>query len=177
MKRTGIEQLLPEIMRRTLGAGKPMDAILGVMESLHAPAEDCLLHIEQVFNPYATERRFVPYLASWVDLDRFFDASASEPISSGSGRVRELIARAAWLSKWRGTERGLLAFLETATGATGFAVDEQAGRAPFHIRVRVPAALAPHRALIARIVASEKPAYVTAEIEYEPEENEHVPRV
>jgi phage tail-like protein len=177
MKQTGIEQLLPEIMRRTLGAGKPMDAILGVMEDLHAPAEASLERIEQFFNPYTTPARFVPYLASWLDLERFFDVAGSEPVSSGGGRVRELIARAAWLSQWRGTARGLLAFLETATGATGFTIDEHAQQRAFHISVHVPAALAAHQALIARIVDSEKPAYVTAEIHYDPEENRDVPRV
>jgi len=177
MKRTDIEQLLPEIMRRTLGAGKPMDAILGVMEDMHAPAEDCLARIELYFNPYDTQPRFVPYLASWLDLERFFDVSGSEPVSTGRGRLRELIARAAYLSQWRGTRRGLVAFLETATGATGFEVDESGHQRPFHIRVRVPASLAPHRALVARIIDSEKPAYVTAEIDYEPQENDDGPRV
>ena len=137
MKRTDIEQLLPEIMRRTLGAGKPMDAILGVMEDMHAPAEDCLARIELYFNPYDTQPRFVPYLASWLDLERFFDVSGSEPVSTGRGRLRELIARAAYLSQWRGTRRGL----------------------------------------VARIIDSEKPAYVTAEIDYEPQENDDGPRV
>lgn len=196
MKRTAIEQLLPEIIRRTAGAGSPLAAILDVMEGLHAPSEQLLGRIDQVFNPYATDARFVPWLACWLDLERFFSPAAGdparpgEPISTGSGRLRELIARAAWLSKWRGTGRGLLAFLETATGATGFALDEQwadgsGAPRPFHVRVRVPGALAPHHALIARIVESEKPAYVTADIIYEdsgaaaaqPEENEHVPRV
>lgn len=177
MKQTGIEQLLPEIMRRTLGAGKPMNAILGVMEELHAPAEAHLARIDQLFNPYATPARFVPYLASWLDLERFFEVSGSEPVTSGGGRVRELIARAAWLSQWRGTGRGLIAFLETATGAAGFTIDEHAQQQAFHISVRVPGALAHHRALIARIVDSEKPACVTAEIHYDPEENQDVPRV
>lgn len=196
MKRTEIEQLLPEILRRTSGAGTLLRAILDVMEGLHVNTESRLAHIDQLFNPYGTDPQFIPYLASWLDLERFFDAceggasTRDEPITSGSGRLRELIARAAYLSKWRGTGHGLRAFLETATGAAGFEIDERpaaehAEREAFHIRVRVPASLRIHQALIARIVESEKPAYVTAEILYEngrdaapyPGENEHVSRV
>jgi phage tail-like protein len=196
MTRTEIEQLLPEILRRTSGAGTVLHAILGVMEGLHVHTESRLAHIDQLFNPYDTDPQFVPYLATWLDLERFFDASdggattRDEPITSGSGRLRELIARAAYLSKWRGTGHGLRAFLETATGATGFEIEERpavehAWREAFHIRVRVPAWLVIHQALIARIVESEKPAYVTVEILYEngraaapyPGENEYVSRV
>jgi len=196
MKRTEIEQLLPEVLRRTSGEGTLLHTLLGVMEGLHVHTESRLTHIDQLFNPYGTDPEFVPYLASWLDLDRFFDAceggaaTRDEPITSGSGRLRELIARAAYLSKWRGTGQGLRAFLETATGATGFEIDERpavqaARREAFHIRVRVSASLISHQALIARIVESEKPAYVTAEILYEnrredaphPGENVHVSRV
>jgi len=45
-------------------------------------------------------------------------------------------------------------------------VSESPGRRPFHIRIDAPAEAGSHRALIARIVALEKPAYVTAAICY-----------
>jgi hypothetical protein len=87
------------------------------------------------------------------------------------GRLRELIAAAAYLSKWRGTSRGLLLFLETATGAAGFKVDEhvpdQQGKArPFHIKVVAPAETASYDSLLRRIITIEKPAYVTYELEF-----------
>lgn len=204
MKRHAIEQLLPEIFRRSVGTGTPIDALLSEMEFFHAPAEALLADVEQLFNPHDTPAAFLPYLASWLDLDRFFEMSGgraapgAEAITSGSGRLRELIARAAWLSSWRGTAVGLRAFLQTATGAGALTIDEgrsesgngndgagDGGAArPFHIRVRLPASMAPHRALIGRIVAAEKPACVTAQIEYEEvktdnpsEETEHGPRI
>jgi hypothetical protein len=82
-----------------------------------------------------------------------------------------LIARAAYLSQWRGTRKGLIAFLETATGASGFELDERVNDAAgqpraFHMRVRAPHALEVHRALIERIIESERPAYVTYELEF-----------
>ncbi|HYF00001.1 MAG TPA: phage tail protein [Planctomycetota bacterium] len=179
MKSAAIQRMLPEVYRRTARPGGPLAALLGVMEGLHAPSERILERIPDVFNPHRAPDAFVPVLAAWLDLERIFDvptqgdvpaASLTRPISTGLGRLRELVASAAHLSQWRGTARGLLRFLEIATGMRGFAVDERVpgkdGRpVPFHIRVRVPRAAAAHRALIERIVRAEKPAYVTHELE------------
>jgi hypothetical protein len=84
-----------------------------------------------------------------------------------------LLAAAAYLSQWRGTARGLILFLEIATGTRGFEISEQIagpdGRPqPFHIRIRAPEAVRLHRVLIERIIESEKPAYVTYELEFKP---------
>jgi hypothetical protein len=88
------------------------------------------------------------------------------------GRLRELIAQAAFLSQWRGTSRGLLRFLEAATGVQGFAIDEQVPGPdglprPFHLRVRAPQTTKPYSVLIERIIEIEKPAYVTYELAFE----------
>ncbi len=116
------------------------------------------------------------YLAGWVALDDLwvsnpqeFTAQTLPPFPSGVGRLRELVAASVYLSRWRGTARGLLTFLETATGVQGFTIDEQVPDAddepiPFHIRVHVPQAAGAFRTLIERIVIKEKPAYVTYEI-------------
>lgn len=179
MKRTEIERLLPEVFRATLEPPGPLGALLNVMALLHAPNEQILDHLDAAFDPNRTEDRFVPLLARWLDLDRLFVQSATdapemaelEPISSGMGRLRELIARAAYLSHWRGTRTGLMAFLETATGVSGFDVDEQVLDErglprPFHIRVLVPEGLDAHRPLIQRIIEFEKPAYVTYDLRF-----------
>jgi phage tail-like protein len=178
MKRAAIERLLPEVYRRTVRPGGPLAALLEVMETLHGPSEAALEDVADVFSPYRTPDAFVPVLASWLDLERLFDvptdgevpaASLKRPISTGLGRLRELVASASHLSQWRGTSRGLLRFLEIATGVEGFAVEERVpgpdGRPrPFHVRVRVPRAAALHRPLIERIIRHEKPAYVTYEL-------------
>lgn len=181
MRRVEIERLLPEVFRATLAEGAPLAAVLDAMAGLHAPDEQVLDALDEYFDPARAPDRFVPLLARWVDLDRLFMHSANssvassprEPIATGTGRLRELVARAAFLSQWRGTRTGLIAFLETAIGASGFTINEQVAGAgnrprPFHIRVQAPAGAEPHRALIERIIEFEKPAYVTYELDFNP---------
>jgi hypothetical protein len=89
------------------------------------------------------------------------------------GNLRELIARAARLSQWRGTAEGLVRFLEAATGRVGFAIEEQVPDRdgvprPFHILVRAPESAREQRGLIERIIEREKPAYVTHAVAFGP---------
>lgn len=175
--------MLPGVYQRTLKRGEPLDALLGVMESLHAPAEAALERLDAAFDPRRTEDRFVPFLAGWVDLDRLFESAeggqnspaGARLLSGGLGRLRELIAAAAFLSQWRGTAIGLRRFLETATGEHGFMIDEtipgESGRPiPFHMRITAPAAAERQRPLIQWIIESEKPAYVTCELQFQQNE-------
>ena len=178
MKRNEIEQLLPAVFQRTLYEGNPLTALLEVMENLHAPTEDVLENLDAIFDPRRTSDEFVAFLAYWVNLNRLFDEApdskgqsdfSRHSMTSGFGHLRELIARAAYLSQWRGTRKGLLLFLQTAIGVEDFAVEEHPlnaeGQArPFHIRVRAPQETTPHKALIERIIELEKPAYVTYEL-------------
>jgi len=175
MKKERIKRLLPSVFQNTAMPGNPLFAILEVMETMHAPCESTLDRLHENFNPNRASDAFVPYLASWVDLEVLFDVprakslSSSLALSTGLGRLRELIAAAATLSQWRGTRKGICQFLETATGAKGFELDEQVLGAdgkvkPFHLRVTVPRELAEHRALVERIIELEKPAAMTCEI-------------
>ena len=178
MKRREIEQLLPAVFQRTLYEGNPLTALLEVMENLHAPSEATLANLDAIFDPRRTTDGFVPFLAYWVDLNRLFDEApdgevqvsfSRHSMTSGFGRLRELVARAAYLSQWRGTMKGLLLFLQTAIGTQDFEIEEHPVNAegqplPFHIRVRAPQETTPHKALIARIIELEKPAYVTYEL-------------
>jgi phage tail-like protein len=174
MKRAEIERLLPAIFQRTVQEDAPIGTILHVMEALHAPSEEILADLSAIFAAYRTPDRFVPFLARWLDLERLFEErvdlrdpqlSGRPAISSGLGRLRALIAVAPQLSQWRGTKRGLLLFLETATGVSGFEIEEHA---PFHICVRAPGNVSRHQPLIDRILSLEKPAYVTYELEFGP---------
>lgn len=179
MKQGEIAHLLPGIYQRTLRPGSPLYALLSVMETLHTPSEQVLAHIDSYFDPYRTPDKFVPFLAGWVDLEQLLIESPeeraiteAEPLPSGMGRLRELIAAAAYLSKWRGTGKGLLRFLETATGVKGFVIDEHVPDAngqprPFHIHIRAPQATARYQALLQKIIEIEKPAYVTCDLEFE----------
>ncbi|SRR5579883_1173553 len=176
MKRTDIEQLLPGVFQRTVRPGTPLFALLDVMEALPAADEAILDQLDAFFDPHRTPDSFVPFLAGWVDVARLLPAApeglmaaASDPLPGGMGRLRELVAAAIFLAQWRGTAKGLLRFLETATGVQGFTIEEQVvgadGRLqPFHMRIHVPADAEPYRVLIERIIESEKPVYVTYEL-------------
>ena len=194
MRSEEIARLLPDVFQAALrppdqGVVEPdrrLAALLEVMEGHHEPVERVLDTLHEHLDPRLAPDRFVPYLAGWVDLEWLLLAAPGEPIpgpvplASGLDRLRELVADASYLARWRGTARGLLRFLDVATGVPGFTVEEHvsAGETaagqdvpvrPFHIRVVAPRAAEPHRALIERIVASEKPAYVTWELAFAPE--------
>jgi phage tail-like protein len=167
MRRTDIEQLLPGIFQRTIQQGTPLFALLEVMEALPAIDEAALDQLDAFFDPYRAPDAFVPFLAGWVNLERLllevpeeFTATAL-PLPSGMGRLRELVAAATFLAQWRGTAKGLLRFLETATGIQGFTIVEPR---PFHMRILIPQAAEPYRVMIERIIELEKPAYVTYEL-------------
>jgi phage tail-like protein len=181
MKRVEIERLLPNVFQRTIRPDSPMLAILESMSELHAPSEAVLERLDETFNPFRTPDAFVPLLSSWLDLEWLFDESpdrlssaieARPSISTGLARLRALTAMAAYLSQWRGTKKGLILFLEIATGTEGFTVDESVmgddGRPiPFHIFVTAPESVRQHRALLERIIESEKPAWVTWKLTFQ----------
>jgi phage tail-like protein len=163
------------VFQAAVQPGNPLFAILDVMETMYTPAESVLDRLDVNFDPHRAPDAFVPYLASWVDLEVLLDVprtqspTSTPSLSTGLGRLRELTGAAVTLSQWRGTRKGLCLFLETATGAKGFDVDEQVvgadGRVrPFHLRITAPKELLRHRILIERIVELEKPAYVTYEL-------------
>jgi phage tail-like protein len=167
------------VFQRPLAPGTPLEAVLAVMEALHEPSEQILEDIDSIFDPLRTRPEFVPLLARWVDLAWTFDrhvldprlAGETGPLSTGLGRLRELVAAAPHLAQWRGTRLGLIRFLETATGVQGFAIDDAPVTAdgsprPFHLIVHAPPEAAPYQALIRRIVEVEKPAYVTYDLQF-----------
>lgn len=176
MKRVEIEQLLPGIFQRTAKPGGPLVALLEVMEALHLPSEQVLARLDEFFNARRTRDDFVPVLARWLDLAFLLETPggdklktrSSGTISTGLGRLRELVASAAELSKWTGTTLGLRHFLHIVTGEDGFEVrenlDSDGKPRPFHLTVVAPESMRLHKDLIERIVESEKPAYVTSEV-------------
>lgn len=186
MRRPEIERILPNVFQLALHPDRGwvlerdtrLGAVLDVMEGLHQPIEDKLDALAEYVDPRRAPEPFVPYLAGWVDLDWLVSPTPDElegggaaiP-STGLGHLRELVAQAAQLARWRGTARGLLSFIEIATGLRGFAIDEapvDARERPmsFHMVVNGPAEAASFRPLIERIVRSEKPAYVTHELRF-----------
>lgn len=175
MKASQIKRLLPSVLQSGAERGTPLAAVLEVMEGMQLPSEAVLDQLDMFFDPHRAPDTFVPYIATWVDLEGVLDRpqtrkGARAPfLPTGIGRLRELVAAAVTLSKWRGTRKGLRLFLETATGLTGFEIDEAAngpdGTAiPFHLRITAPAGAAKFRSLVQRIIELEKPAYVTYDL-------------
>lgn len=181
-----IQSLLPSVYRDAAQEGSPLAAIIATMATLANPVEETWGSLDEILDPRRTPDAFVPYLASWLALDRLFpkyqlnrqaNSSVNPEISTGVGRLRELVASAAELSRLRGSKLGLIRFLETATGETRFVVDDEirleSGKLkPFFFRIFAPSTLLPHRRLLRTIVDSEKPAYVTYELIFsEPDTN------
>jgi len=183
MQQSSIEVLLPEVVRRTCGRGTPLDALLEVMEAMHAAPCEHLDRLELIFDPMTTPERFLPMLAAWVGLAHLVPSGSAgrrepPPAMLETGRIRALIARASDLAKSRGTAAGLVRFLEIATGVRGFEIREVFGAGypdarPFHFEVLVPATAVQYHALITLVVEHEKPAYSTAGLVL-PQHSEHV---
>jgi phage tail-like protein len=176
MRRSDIERLLPSVYQLALhpvaDSGLEPDrrlaAVLEAMEELHHPIEEVLDQLEAFIDPRRAPEAFVNYLAGWVDLEWL---AVDGRVTTGHGRLRELVAMALSLSRWRGTASGLVAFLEAATGASGFTIDEappglDGAARPFHVRITAPAAVRDHWPLLERIIEAEKPAFVTYELDY-----------
>lgn len=174
MQAEQIKTLLPVIYQQTCRPNGPLNALLESMEVLQEQAETAVEHFPRLVNPRLTADKFLPMLAKWIDMEHLFpprlieqDASVDQLLSSGAGRLRELIANASLLARWRGTRRGLTEFLQIATGLSGFAVDEHVNESgllrPFHICVRGPEESEQYRPLIERIIHFEKPAHLTFE--------------
>jgi phage tail-like protein len=174
MQTTDLLRLLPEIIRRTAQRGTPLDALLQTMASLPLRDETILGALDAYFDPDRAPDRFVPFLATWVDLAWLpvLDLEPGAGAAQGAvevHRLRDLIKVAPRLAQLRGTAAGLALFLGTATGVAGIRVLDSGSsdatvRRLFHLRVEVPAAAAQQRALIELIARMEKPAHVTCEV-------------
>jgi phage tail-like protein len=160
-----IVQLLPSVFRRAIVENSPLAALTIVMAHYVDPVDKAAGELDGYFNPWRCPERFLPLLATWMDIPL--------PITTGSQRLRELIAVAVGLHQVRGTRRALLAFLEAATGMQGFEINEtvrdgEGKLRPFVVVVRAPGAVRDHAAMIARIIDSERPAHVRCELEFMP---------
>lgn len=177
MNQTLIKRILPGVFRHACAAGSPLSAIVDAMVALLQPVHELLQEIDFYFDPQRAPSQFVTFLAQWVDLgvllESVFEGRVlpASQFPTGEDRVRELIARAAHLSHWRGTSKGLMEFLETATGVSGFVLEENVSGPdgnvqPFHFRLTAPAILQPYDRLVRAVTELEKPACVTCEITY-----------
>lgn len=171
MRAAEIARLLPELYQDALEPGSVLDGLLAVMEAMHAPDEATLAAVDSLFDPRRAPDAFVAMLAQWLALGPYLEREGAEQrrVAVRPGPLRDLVSIAAEAARLRGTEQTLRLLLERATGVPGFAVIENppdgAGRPmPFHIRVAAPAKAAGQIELVRRIVAGERPAWVTFDI-------------
>lgn len=113
---------------------------------------------------------FLPFLARWVDKDHYLSADGCFP--SGQQHLRDLVRAAVPLAPSVGTQHGLEQMLTVVTGVEGFKVIEDE-TIPFHIIVTYPAAAEQYSAFIKQIVAAEKPAYVTHQLQMAEDKGGH----
>ena len=179
MRLDKIKALLPAVFQQAVVEGTPLYSLLAVMEQLHAQTEHTLAIIDCNFDPRRAPERFIPMLAQWVDLGWLIGQAApsAEPGDEKSpdrsavlstDRLRDLVIVAVDLSRRRGTVDGLSRFLKLALGSDGFKFHENVNSAgqttPFHLWIEADPALKSQCPLIERIVATEKPAYLTHEL-------------
>lgn len=170
MHAAAITRLLPEVVRRTYTSGSITETTVGVMEVLHAPVEDVLVNFDRYVDPYRCPARFVPFLAEWVGLGWLCQHAGEVVLGhdgtpSGDGPLRRLIGEAAHLAQHRGTVHGLTRTLELALDCSGVSVVNSPDR-PFHITVVLPMTAHPFQSLAERIVRHDKPAFVTADVQF-----------
>lgn len=173
-----LARLLPEVFQETITQGGLLAGLLEVMASLQRPSEQRLATLDAAFDPRRSPDAFVPFLARWVHFDHLHDdrsrrrAGPQQACLDSIGHLRELVADAAYLAQWRGTARGLVRFLATATGLGGFRIDEAVRVAgedaprPFHLRITAPAAAKRQADLVHKVICMGKPAHVTYELEF-----------
>lgn len=165
MARTSLLACLPEVFSSACTPGSPLDALVAAADGMQRPVTDVLDDLAAWFDPFRAPPAMVGHLASWVDLGWLTlpdpESASRSSLPLGSAPLRDLITESADLAAGRGTASGLVRFLELATRADGFVVEDAGG---FHVRVLVPAEAKAQLATVERIVASIKPAHVTAEI-------------
>ncbi len=168
MTRDQILQLLPAVVSQTATPGTISDGLVEVMAGLMRKDERILADIDAYLDPRRAPESFVPFLARWVDLARFLPALGNRAAVTDPARLRELVAQAHDLARWRGTRSGMLRFLRLATGHDGFAIAENLGADGrprlHHLCIRHPAACAGQRPLMEAVIELAKPAHVTHEL-------------
>jgi phage tail-like protein len=164
-----IATLLPGIFQRTIDWEQPdnvLAAMLSVMEQMHRPTETILDNLDSYFHPDLAPDTFVPFLAHWVGLGPLLPVDDSL-FPSGINRLRDLVWAAVSLAQRRGTRESLIMLLQTATGLKGFNVYEHQDR-PLHIVVVYPSTAGSYLPLLKKIIALEKPVFVTYELQEGP---------
>jgi phage tail-like protein len=138
---------LPDIFRDDEFLGR----FLLIFESVWEPLEQRQDHLHRYFDPKTAPSSFLPWLASWMDLPRM--ANWPEPV------VRNLIAEATELNRWRGSRYGLSRLLEAATGGVVSIREDPSRPYVFEIRIESRAESELSDENIRQLIQRYKPAH------------------
>lgn len=167
MDQSQVLRFLPDVFRRTVIPGGPLEALTEAMVAMLDPVDRRLSVLEWYFDPYRTPSAMLPYLASWVDMGWLAIPDSAEGGGVPPERLRRLIAMSPFFAKHRGTTLGLETILRVATGVPAIRVLDSMGDPPvrpFHLVVQLPKAASFSRPLVELIVRFEKPAYLTHDV-------------
>ena len=152
-------QYLPGIYQDNEFLGR----FLRIFEDLLQHDEQVLAHPEAYYDPRMAPSSFLPWLATWIDLA--LDENWPE------ARRRELIHRGTELYRWRGTRRGLLAYLRIYAGVEPVITEqftkEEGGPFHFTVALKVKDAGQVDEARLRAIIEAEKPAHTTYTLQIE----------
>jgi phage tail-like protein len=159
---------LPAVFRQDEFMGR----FLGIFESVLAPLEGVVDELPYYTDPTVCPEEVLPYLTHWVATEMGETWPAE--------RQRRILAVAAELHRWRGTRRGLKAYLEAVTGGTPLVAENtdgsrlgpdnrlglsaRLGRAiPNHVTVTlaVHEGEEPDPTEVAALIEEQKPAHAT----------------
>lgn len=136
-----------------------MARFLALFESILGPIEWGANNFDMYLSPRTTPAGFIPWLASWFDLE--FDSTWSEP------QKRLLLTEAHQLFARRGTKYSLSRLLEIYTGDKPEIEDLQSEQDSFIFTVNLPVAEdSVNRNLIERMIEANKPAHTSYELQF-----------
>ena len=136
-----------------------MSRFLALFESILGPIEWGANNFDMYLSPGTTPAGFIPWLASWFDLE--FDSTWSE------AQKRLVLTEAHQLFARRGTRYSLSRLLEIYIGAKPDIEDLQSEQDSFVFTVRLPVTEeSVDRRLIERMIEANKPAHTSYELSF-----------
>jgi len=113
---------LPAIYQENSESKEFLERFLSIFESFFQETEETIFSIARFFDPLATDKEFLPWLANWlaIILEESWDES----------RKRQFIAQAYSLYKKKGTRAGLEQILQIYTGQRPYIIEHFASQTP-----------------------------------------------
>lgn len=129
-----------------------------IFETIWEPLEQRQDHIAMYFDPRSCPPSFLPWLATWLDLE--FNPHWPE------ARQRSVLSEALELYRWRGTLYGLVRLIEIFTGSTPDVTETPGRPYLFHIRLQHSADQTVDRESVERLIQTHKPAHTGYTLEW-----------